>query len=180
MSGQRRFTLFPPEQVANLYMSPVETAPCGTPISMVRLDSPDFEKHPRFKEALAHAVYADLEPGDAIFIPYMWWHQVQARGALNMLVNFWWNEYEDFGSPIYAMLHSVLTVRDMPPAIRSAWKAMFDHFVFGDGAGAMDHMPLQTRGGLGPVSPQMRQGLWHGIAQGITPHLAPPPGTKPK
>ncbi len=180
ISGRRRFTLFPPEQVANLYMSPVETAPCGTPISMVRLDAPDFQKHPRFEEALTHAVYADLEPGDAIFIPYMWWHQVQASGPLNMLVNYWWNEYDDFGSPMYAMLHSVVTMRDMPPAMRSAWKAMFDHFVFGGdghgGAKSMDHMPLQTRGGLGPISPNMRRNLWHGIASGVAPHLAPDGG----
>lgn len=178
ISGQRRFTLFPPEQVANLYMSPVETAPCGTPISMARLDRPDFLKHPRFREALDHAMVADLEPGDAIFIPYMWWHQVQASGRLNMLVNYWWNEYDDFGSPMFAMLHSVMTVRDMPPAMRSAWKAMFDHFVFGadeeGGARSMDHMPLQTRGGLGPHSPNMRPHLWRGIASGIAPHLAPP------
>jgi hypothetical protein len=180
VSGQRRFTLFPPEQIANLYMGPVEYAPCGTPISMVRLDSPDLQKHPRFEEALANACYADLEPGDAIFIPYMWWHQVQARGALNMLVNFWWNEYDDFGSPMYAMLHAVLTVRDMPPSMRSAWKAMFDHFVFGDGARAMDHMPMPMRGGLGQVSANMRQNLWHGIANGIAPHFAPPSDARPK
>ncbi|WP_209349403.1 cupin-like domain-containing protein [Pontixanthobacter sp. CEM42] len=183
ISGQRRFTLFPPEQVANLYMSPVETAPCGTPISMARLDRPDFLKHPRFREALEHAVVADLEPGDAIFIPYMWWHQVQASGPLNMLVNYWWNEYDDFGSPMFAMLHAVMTVRDMPPAMRSAWKAMFDHFVFGGdddgGARSMDHMPIQSRGGLGPISPNMRPHLWRGIASGIAPHLAPP-GSKPR
>ena len=180
ISGQRRFTLFPPEQVANLYMSPVENTPCGTPISMARLDAPNFLKHPRFREALDNAVYADLEPGDAIFIPYMWWHQVQASGPINMLVNYWWNEYDDFGSPFYAMLHSVMTVRDMPPAMRSAWKAMFDHFVFGGdedgGAKSMDHMPVQTRGGLGPISPNMRPHLWRGIASGIAPHLAPPQG----
>lgn len=180
VSGTRRFTLFPPEQVANLYMSPVETAPCGTPISMVRIDAPDFDKYPRFREAMAHAFYADLGPGDAIFIPYMWWHHVQARGALTMLVNYWWNEYQDFGSPMFTMLHAVLTLRDTPPAMRSAWKAMFDHFVFADGqsagAHAMDHMPVQSRGGLGPVSPEMRKHLWHGIANGIAPHLGLPKG----
>jgi len=183
ISGRRRFTLFPPEQVSNLYMSPVETAPCGTPISMARLDTPNFEKHPRFEEALRHAVFADLEPGDAIFIPYMWWHQVQASGPLNMLVNYWWNEYDELGSPMFAMLHSVMTMRDMPPAMRSAWKAMFDHFVFGaendGGAKSMNHMPIENRGGLGPHSPNMRPHLWRGIASGIAPHLAPP-GSKPR
>ena len=35
---------------------------------------------------------ADLEPGDAIYIPALWWHAVQATGELNVLVNYWWNE----------------------------------------------------------------------------------------
>lgn len=174
VSGQRRFTLFPPEQVANLYMSPIESAPSGTPISMVRLDTADLEKHPRFAKAMAHAVAADLQPGDGIFIPYMWWHRVEATGPLNMLVNYWWNEYADFGSPMFAMLHAVVTMRDLPPAMRSAWKAMFDHFIFDGeigGARSMDHLPPQARGGLGPVTPNMRADLWHAIAQGITPAL---------
>lgn len=177
VSGQRRFTLFPPDQVANLYMSPVETAPLGTPISMVKLDDPDPARHPRFPEALARAQVAELEAGDAIFIPYMWWHRVEAAGALTMLVNFWWNEYDHFGSPLHTMLHAILTLRDLPEPMRSGWKAMFDHFVFGEGAAAMDHVPPQLRGGLGPLDDLMRHHLWRGVAAGIEPHLrAPPPG----
>ena len=30
----------------------------------------------------------DLEPGDAIFIPSLWWHCVEAYAPVNILVNF--------------------------------------------------------------------------------------------
>lgn len=172
VSGRRTFTLFPPEQIANLYMGPMEQVPYGTPVSMVRLDNPDFAKHPNFRIALDHALVADLGPGDGIFIPYMWWHRVEASGSLNMLVNYWWNEYGEFGSPMFSMLHAILTMRDMAPAMRSAWRAMFDHFVFGAGQRAMDHVPPASRGGLGPIDPQMRADLWRSIAAGIHPHVA--------
>ena len=43
---------------------------------------PDFERFPRFAEALKHAQVAELGPGDAVFIPSMWWHHIEALDAL--------------------------------------------------------------------------------------------------
>ena len=77
IGGRRRFTLFPPDQLQNLYMGPVDFTPSGTPISLVPLDSPDFSRYPRFAEALPHAQHAELGPGDALYIPYGWWHHVE-------------------------------------------------------------------------------------------------------
>src|SRR3546814_2525666 len=57
---------------------------------MVDLAAPDLTRYPRFAEALAHAMTAELEPGDAIYIPGLWWHDVQAAGPFNVLVNYWW------------------------------------------------------------------------------------------
>src|SRR5688572_21430525 len=92
VAGRRRFTLIPPDQLEDLYVGPLEFTLAGPPVSMVRLEAPDFEKFPRFRAALAASQAADLEPGDALFIPYMWWHHVESRDTFNVLVNYWWDD----------------------------------------------------------------------------------------
>ena len=71
-------------------MGPLDFTLAGQPVSMVQLDEPDFARYPKFREALAAGCTADLEPGDALYIPYMWWHHVRMTGPFNVLVNFWW------------------------------------------------------------------------------------------
>ena len=161
VSGRRRFTLFPPDQTPNLYMAPLERSPSFAPVSMVRIDDPDFEKFPRFREAQKHALVAELEPGDALFIPYMWWHRVEALGKLNLLVNYWWNEYDILGEPMPAMLHAMLVIRDLPGPMRDAWKTMFQTFVFKDHGDPMEHIAPQDRGGLGELDGRQRAELWN-------------------
>lgn len=76
------------EQIANLYVGPLGHAPTGTPISLVSFREPDFERFPRFREALAAALVAELDPGDALYIPTLWWHHVESLAKCNMLVNY--------------------------------------------------------------------------------------------
>lgn len=90
-SGSRRFTLFPPDQEENLYITDNPATPGGRPISVVNLRNPDFVRFPRFKSALKVAQVACLEPGDALYMPRHWWHNVESFGPLNLLINFWWN-----------------------------------------------------------------------------------------
>lgn len=89
-AGSRCFTLFPPGEEENLYIGPDDITPAGRPISLVDLDNPDLERFPRFRHALRRAQVADLQAGDALYIPTHWWHHVQSRGAVNILVNYWW------------------------------------------------------------------------------------------
>jgi hypothetical protein len=154
VGGRRRFTLFPPEQVVNLYVGPIEFTISGPPISMVSLDAPDLQRFPRFTEALRHARSAELGPGDAIFIPYGWWHQVRALSPFNVLVNYWWNEARPAGSPFDCLLHAVLALRDLPPAQREVWRTLFEHYVFTAPDEALSHLPREQRGLLGPPSPE--------------------------
>jgi hypothetical protein len=158
VAGRRRFTLFPPEQTPTLYPGPFELTLAGPPVSMVRLEDPDLERYPRFSEALEHALVADLEPGDAIYIPYFWWHHVQTLDDLNILVNYWWNDAQaDLGSPFDALLHAILAIRDMPPSQCAAWRVMFAHYAFGENGDPVEHLPPGARGALGAHDPRMRQ-----------------------
>ena len=155
----RRFTLFPPEQVANLYVGPIEFNISGPPISMVSLRNPDLARFPRFAEALAASQSAELAPGDAIYIPYGWWHHVEALEPFNVLVNYWWNEARQVGSPFDSMLHAILTLRDLPPEQRAVWRTLFEHYVFTSGDESMSHLPREQRGMLGPPSPERAQAI---------------------
>ena len=159
VGGRRRFTLFPPDQVSNLYVGSFEFNVSGLPISMVSLDAPDFERFPRFAEALRHARVAELGPGDAIYIPYAWWHHVQSLTPFNVLINYWWNEARQAGSPFDTMLHAMLTLRDLPAPQRTAWRALFAHYVFTDPDVALAHLEPHQRGLLGPPSAKRTQAI---------------------
>jgi len=157
IGGRRRFTLFPPDQLQNLYMGPIDFTPSGTPISLVPLRDPDLTRFPRFAEALRHAVQAELEPGDALYIPYGWWHHVESLTPFNALVNYWWNTAPSYGSPYGVLLHAALCLRDLPPEHRAVWRGMFEELVFKDPEQALAHLTPEQRGLLGPPSPKRAQ-----------------------
>jgi hypothetical protein len=163
VAGRRRFTLFPPEQIANLYIGPLDFAPTGAPMSLVPLRNPDLERHPKFRHAMAAAQTAELGPGDAIFIPPLWWHHVESLESFNVLVNYWWHDLCGDGaladSAFDALLHGILSIRGLPPATRRAWGAFFEHYVFGGEPERLEHIPLQRRGILGTLSAERLAGL---------------------
>jgi Cupin-like domain len=171
VSGRRRFTLFPPEQVANLYIGPLDFAPTGAPMSLVRLHEPDFDRFPRFREALGAAVTAELAPGDAIYIPPLWWHHVESLESFNVLINYWWHAA---GGPPGAgpsgfdsLLHAILNLRSLPPSARAAWRALFDHYVFGSQAEVSAHIPEPRRSFLGDIAPATAERLRAELAQRV-------------
>ncbi|WP_233222339.1 cupin-like domain-containing protein [Allosphingosinicella deserti] len=150
--GRRRFTLFPPEQIDNLYPGPLEPTPGGQVVSMVDFDNPDPVRHPRFAEALAAGEIAELEPGDVLFYPALWWHHVEALEGFNVLVNYWWNTSPAFmDTPQNTLLHALLSLRDRPAPEKKAWKALFDYYVFGPADRPAAHLPEHARGNLAPM-----------------------------
>jgi hypothetical protein len=158
VAGRRRFTLFPPDQVANLYVGPLDFTMAGQPASMVPLDAPDFDRFPRFREALAAARTAELEPGDAIYIPTLWWHHVEAPGPFNILVNYWWRDVPaETGSAFEAMVHAIPAIGHLPDYQRAAWRAMFEHYVFRPDGDPAAHLPPGQRGILAEPTPQLHQ-----------------------
>ena len=162
MVGRRRFTLFPPEQIANLYPGPLFPTPGGQVISMVDFDNPDGATHPGFAEAIETAQVADLSAGDLLVYPAMWWHRVDSLDGFNVLVNHWWNAAPDFlDTPMDTVLHGILSLRDRPDAEKRAWRMIFDYYVFGPADRAGAHLPEAARGPLGVLDEQAARRLRH-------------------
>jgi len=156
VAGRRRFTLFPPEQVTNLYPGPFELTPAGTPVSMVDPLAPDLDRYPRFAAAWATAQQAELAPGDALYIPYMWWHGVESLEPVSILVNYWWNEGPaNLSTPYDAMLHNILAFRHMPPDQRAVWKTMLDYYIFESEGDPAAHLPEHAKGMMGPLTGEL-------------------------
>jgi len=152
-AGHRRFTLFPPEQLENLYVGPLDLTPAGQAVSLVDFARPDYRRFPRFGEALKAARVAELGPGDAILIPSMWWHHIEALDAFNVLVNYWWRQSPAYmDSPISALMLAIMTVRELPPAQRTAWENLFRHYVFEADETTAAHIPEKSRRSLGPLN----------------------------
>jgi len=151
--GRRRFTLFPPDQFRNLYLGPVDHTPAGRAISMVDFHAPDFARFPRFSDALQHAQVAELAPGDALFIPSMWWHHVEGLDPFNVLVNYWWRDTPRWlGQPQDALNHAMMAIRDLPAAEKQHWRELFDWYVFDNGKDVVDHISPQARSILAPLT----------------------------
>ena len=152
VAGHRRFTVFPPDQLENLYIGPLDLTPAGQPVSLVDFARPDLDKFPKFAKALQHAQVAELEPGDAVFIPSMWWHHVEALDGFNVLVNYWWKQSPDYIDPaMNALMLAIMSVRDLPAEQRKAWAKLFDHYVFGADSETSAHIPTAARRMLGPM-----------------------------
>jgi hypothetical protein len=157
--GRRRVTLFPPAQTPNLYVGPLDVTIAGQPVSMVDIRAPDLARYPRYAEAMRHAVQAELEPGDALYMPSLWWHCIEALDPANILVNYWYNAPVN-SSPFAALVHAMLAVRDLPETEKSAWRHWFEHFVFDpQAADAAAHLPPHARGVSGPPSVARAQGV---------------------
>jgi hypothetical protein len=158
--GHRRFTLFPPEQLANLYVGPVDFTPAGQAISLVDFARPDLQRFPRFAKAIEAAQVAELGPGDAIFIPSLWWHHIEALDAFNVLVNYWWRTQPGQAeSPLSALMLAMMSLRELPVEQRRAWQEIFRHYVFEADENTAGHIPENARRVLAPLDDAGLQGL---------------------
>ncbi len=153
-AGRRRFTLYAPELISRLYVGPIDHTMAGPPVSLAASSPSDDERFPLFTEVADQAWICDLAPGDALYLPKLWWHQVESTGALNGLVNYWWDAFS-YGpdAPYTTLLLSLIAIADRPAAERQAWKAFFDHYVFRTHGHPLAHLPAEQRGLLGPLMP---------------------------
>ncbi|MGH9643015.1 MAG: cupin-like domain-containing protein, partial [Terriglobales bacterium] len=174
-TGRRRFTFFPPDQLLNLYVGPLDLSPGGVPTSMVKVSAPDLERYPNFAKALAAAETAELEAGDAVFIPNYWWHNVDSLDPLNLLVNYWWVDYSRGpASPFAALALGLLSITALPPSRRELWRKMFDHYVFQTDGDPVPYLPPDRRGMLGPMNPRLENYMRTQVVRSITKSLPKP------
>ncbi len=151
--GRRRFTLFPPEQLENLYIGPLDFTPAGQAISLVDIRKPDYQRFPKYAEAEKTARVVELAPGDALFLPSLWWHHVEGLDELNVLVNYWWRQTPAYmSSPADVLDLALLSIRDLPAEQKQHWKAMLDHYVFETDKKDFEHIPEAARGSVGSMT----------------------------
>jgi len=158
IAGRRRFVLFPPEQVSNLYIGPPDNPP---PLSLVDPEAPDLTRFPHYRDAIAAARVALLEPGDALFMPRYWWHHVTSLDPYNAMVNYWWGGSDE---PNDAFLTAMLAFRDLPPRERDYWREMIAAYVFDERGDVLSHIPPSLRGPLGAMTPARRAALRQQLA----------------
>lgn len=152
IAGTRRFTLFPPEMIGRLYVGPIDNTMAGQPVSLAASSPPDDDKYPLFKQIRDQAVTVELNPGDALYLPKLWWHQVESTAPFNGLVNYWWDAFSAGpDAPYTTMLLSMITIAERPFPERQAWKAFFDHYVFRTHGHPLQHLPEDQHGVLGPL-----------------------------
>jgi Uncharacterized conserved protein len=171
-AGHRRFTLYPPELISKMYVGPIDRTMAGQPVSLAASDAPDADKYPDFEPCRDSALVAELEPGDALFLPKLWWHQVEGTAPFNVLINYWWDAFK-YGpdAPYTTLLLAMLAIADRPPAERAAWRAWFDHYVFRSEGHPLQHLPPQEHGLLGPITPEnygrLRALIMHRLRSGF-------------
>lgn len=177
IAGRKRFTFFPPDQLPNLYIGPLELGPGGQPTSLVKVAAPDLERYPKFAQALAAAETAELEPGDAVFIPNLWWHNVESLDPLNLSMNFWWLDAADWAAePFAALAHALLAIKPLPPSRQQVWRQMFDHYVFQTQGDPVPYLPPERRGMLGPLTPGLEDHMRIQVIRSLTKLLPRPLG----
>lgn len=160
LAGQRRFTLYPPDAIGDLYVGPIDMTMAGQPASLAAANA-DPEQYPRFAAAQDRAITVDLHPGDALFLPKLWWHQVEATAPVNVMLNYWWDATATGpDAPVLSMLHAMIAIAERPEAERRAFRAFFDHYVFRPDGHPLAHLPEDRRGILrdlkGPAYGQIR------------------------
>ena len=85
VTGRKRVVLYCPQEATNLYLS-------GDKSQVLDIDNPNLEKFPKFTKAVAYECF--LEPGDVLFIPALWFHNVIAL-EFGVAVNVFWRHLDN-------------------------------------------------------------------------------------
>lgn len=133
LHGSKRVVLFPRSQLGNLYPFPFYVhlwrgLKLRSWFSQVYPDRPDYKAFPKLQAAMAHRTEVILNPGEVLYIPAGWWHEVSALGdEMVCSINRFWRVYPTsravfFWGRVRGYLGSVCAV---PHTIGSLVAALF-------------------------------------------------------
>ena len=96
---------------------------------------------------------SEMEPGDALFIPSMWWHHVEGLDSLNVLINYWWRQSPAYHALACRRAHACNCSQSAicRTAQKEAWREILRHYVFDADESTVAHIPEHCRGMLGPM-----------------------------
>ena len=152
IAGRRTFTLYPPDAIGRLYVGPIDNTMAGQPVSLAASAAPGEGPFPEFEQVRHRAIVMELEAGDVIYIPKLWWHRVEATAPFNGLVNYWWDATSQGpDAPYTSLLLAMIAIAERPEGERRAWRAFFDHYVFRPEGHPLRHLPEDQHGLLGPL-----------------------------
>jgi hypothetical protein len=130
LAGARRFTLYPPDAIGDLYVGPIDHTMAGQPASLAAASADPVRYPGSRRRGTARSPWTSAG-GDALFLPKLWWHQVEATAPVNVMLNYWWDATAiGPDAPLLAMLLSMIAIAERPEAERAAFRAFFDHYVF--------------------------------------------------
>lgn len=87
--GRKKVRLFSPNDSSYLYPT-ISTSYKEARLSQIYdLDNPDLDNFPDFVHA--HSYEGIIAPGDILYIPEYWWHEVQSLD-ISLSVNFFWEK----------------------------------------------------------------------------------------
>ncbi|XP_071792326.1 tRNA wybutosine-synthesizing protein 5-like [Asterias amurensis] len=69
ISGHKRVVFFSPQDATHLYLT-------GDKSAVLDIENPDFSRYPAFRHA--RPMECHLQPGDVLFIPALWFHNVRS------------------------------------------------------------------------------------------------------
>lgn len=92
VQGSKSVTLLPPDAYTAMYPFPVTHVADRS--AMADIAAPNLTRFPRLAVVLPHLVTAELHPGDALYVPPMWWHRVEHADQMSTSIGFW---FEDVG-----------------------------------------------------------------------------------
>jgi len=89
ISGTKEWTLFSPDDSQNLAPTriPYEESSIYSKINFINLERNPQKSLDRLSQATSYKV--SLNPGDVLFVPHQWWHQVVTTSDFSVSINTW-------------------------------------------------------------------------------------------